>query len=202
MSWERYEECSERTTSDAGEIQDGRLSRHLSCRDTGSRTSHEEIGVRSELVRRKVIQPIIAMLKQGIAPERIALSMAFGVALGVFPALGVTTLLCAVAALVLRLNLPAIQLVNYVVYPLQLALLIPFMKLGGWLFGAPRIGLSAPQVVELLQRDIGNAITQLWIFTLHGVAAWLLVSPVIVLVIYMSLTPILRTVLRREPGTC
>jgi hypothetical protein len=38
--------------------------------------------------------------------------------LGVFPAPGCPTLLCALAALVLRLNPPAIQLVNYFVYPL------------------------------------------------------------------------------------
>jgi len=37
----------------------------------------------------------------------------------------------------LRLNLPAIQLVNLVVYPLQLALLVPFLRAGAWLSIAP-----------------------------------------------------------------
>ncbi|NWG14061.1 MAG: DUF2062 domain-containing protein [Acidobacteria bacterium] len=127
--------------------------------------------------------------------------MAFGVALGVFPALGATTLLCTLAALALRLNLPAIQLVNYIVYPLQLFLLIPFMKLGGWLLGAPRIELSAAQVVEILRGDVWDAISRLWVATVHGIAAWLLVSPIIVLLIHMILTPILRTVLRRAPAS-
>ena len=72
---------------------------------------------------RRLILPILNLLRQGITPEKIALSIAFGIALGVFPVIGATTLLCAAAAIVLRLNLPAIQLVNYFVYPLQIALL-------------------------------------------------------------------------------
>jgi hypothetical protein len=40
-----------------------------------------------------------------------------------------------VAAVVLRLNFPALQLVNYLVYPLQILLLWPFARLGKWLFG-------------------------------------------------------------------
>jgi hypothetical protein len=46
-------------------------------------------------------------------------------------------LLCALAALVLRLNAPAVQAVNYLVYPLQVALFAPFMRLGRRLFQFP-----------------------------------------------------------------
>ncbi len=42
-----------------------------------------------------------------MTPEKMALSLALGGALGVFPALGCTTLLCTLVAIVLRLNLPA-----------------------------------------------------------------------------------------------
>jgi hypothetical protein len=51
----------------------------------------------------------------------------------VFPILGVPTFLCGAAAAVWRLNFPALQLMNYVVY--QIALLWPFARLGGTLFG-------------------------------------------------------------------
>ena len=40
-----------------------------------------------KFLRRKVIQPIIDLLKQGITPERIALTIALGVILGVTPVL-------------------------------------------------------------------------------------------------------------------
>ena len=70
--------------------------------------------------------PIVMLLKQGTAPEKIALSLSMGFVLGIFPVIGSTTLLCAAAAFMFKLNLPAIQLVNYFVYPLQLGLLLPF----------------------------------------------------------------------------
>ena len=46
-------------------------------------------------------------------------------------------LLCALAAIVLRLNLPAIQLVNQLSSPLQLALLIPLSRIGARISGGP-----------------------------------------------------------------
>jgi uncharacterized protein (DUF2062 family) len=85
---------------------------------------------------RKLVRPLVDLLRQGVSPEKIALSVALGVTLGVFPVLGSTTALCALAAFALQLNLPAIQLVNYFVYPLQIALLIPFFRLGEKLFRA------------------------------------------------------------------
>ena len=63
------------------------------------------------------MDPILELLRQGVTPEKIALSLAFGLGLGIFPVLGVSTILCTVAAIVLRLNLPAIQLVNYLAAP-------------------------------------------------------------------------------------
>ena len=74
------------------------------------------------------------MLKEGMSLRKIALCLALGTVLGIFPVLGATTLLCTIAALALRLNLPAIQFVNYMVYPLQLVLLAPFYGAGSWLF--------------------------------------------------------------------
>ena len=66
----------------------------------------------------------------GLSPEAIALVLAVGVVLGVFPVFGAPTLLCLAAAVLFRLNLPALQLVNQVTAPLQWALLIPFARIG------------------------------------------------------------------------
>ena len=87
--------------------------------------------------KNRLIAPFIELLRQGMSPEKIALTIALGIMLGVTPVLGSTTLLCTLAALALRLNLPAIQLVNAVVYPLQIILLIPFFKLGAFAVPTP-----------------------------------------------------------------
>ena len=147
---------------------------------------------------RRLVRPIIDLLRQGVTPEKIAFSIALGVALGVFPVLGSTTALCALAALVLRLNLPAIQVVNYFVYPLQIALLIPFFRLGERLFHAPHLPLSVPQIYAMIHANMWNAIRSLWTTAWHAVVVWCLLAPVFTALVYAVLVPGLRGILRKQ----
>lgn len=130
---------------------------------------------------------IIDLLRQGVTPEKLALSLALGAALGVFPVIGTTTALCAIAALVLRLNLPAIQLVNYVVYPAQIALLIPFFRLGEWIFRAPRLPLSITQVAGMFRGNYWHAIRFLSVSMCHAAVAWCLLAPFGAALLYVVL---------------
>jgi uncharacterized protein (DUF2062 family) len=154
--------------------------------------------VQQGFFHRKLVRPILDLLRQGVTPEKIALSLALGAALGVFPALGWTTALCTIAAIVLRLNLPAIQIVNYLMYPAQIVLLVPFFRLGEKLFRAPHLAVSAPQIYGMIHASAWNAIKLLWTTTWHAMVAWGLIAPVFVGLMYVILTPVLRRVLRRE----
>lgn len=147
-------------------------------------------------LRRKLLDPLLALLRQGVTPERIAISIALGMILGVFPVLGSTTLLCAVVALVLRLNLPAIQLVNYIVYPLQVALLIPFIRLGEKIFRARPLPLSLAQIAAKIHANMWHAIQDLWVTTVHAMVAWMLVCLPVAAIIYFVLLPLLRRLWR------
>jgi uncharacterized protein (DUF2062 family) len=154
--------------------------------------------MREGFFHRRIALPILELLRQGVTPEKIALSIALGAALGVFPAIGWTTALCAIAALLLRLNLPAIQIVNYFMYPAQLALLIPFFRLGEKLFRAPHLPISPSQLQALIHAGLWLTIRRLWTTTWHAMAAWLLLAPVFVAVVYAILVPVLRRVLRKQ----
>ena len=46
------------------------------------------------LWRRRVLEVTLAQLRQGITPQKIALTIALGFILGLFPILGTTTALC------------------------------------------------------------------------------------------------------------
>jgi uncharacterized protein (DUF2062 family) len=147
---------------------------------------------------RRLVRPVLDLLRQGVTPEKIALSLTLGVALGVFPVLGSTTALCALAALVLRLNLPAIQIVNYFVYPLQIGLLIPFFRLGERLFRAPHLPLSVSQIYAMIHANMWSAIRSLWTTTWHAIIVWCVVAPVFAGIAYGILAPALRRVLRKQ----
>ncbi len=148
--------------------------------------------------KRRLVRPILDLLRQGVTPEKIALSVALGAALGVFPAVGWTTALCALAAIILRLNLPAIQIVNYLVYPAQIALLVPFFRVGEKLFRAPHLPISVPQIYALIHASAWNAAKLLWTTTWHAIVVWGLLAPVFVGFVYVILTPVLRRALHRQ----
>ena len=77
---------------------------------------------------------VAAWLRNGISPRRLALTLALGFAIGCLPVVGIPTALCVMVAMTLRLNMPAIQAANYAAMPLQVLLILPFVRLGGWLF--------------------------------------------------------------------
>lgn len=152
---------------------------------------------------RKVVRPILEFLRQGLTPEKLSFTIALGVTLGVIPILGSTVLLCTLAAIAFRLNLAAIQLVNWLVYPFQLALLIPFYRIGGWIFRSPPSELSVVHILALIRTNALHAVATLWTVTVHAVVAWLLLGSVASGLIYLLLVPVLcrmRNQLRPETG--
>jgi uncharacterized protein (DUF2062 family) len=152
------------------------------------------------LVRRRIVDPLVALLRQGITPERLALSLAVGAAVGVFPVLGTTTALCAAIALALRLNIVAIQVANYAVYPLQLVLLIPFVRIGERVLGAEPLPLALGGIVELFRQGLWHALTTLSTSIGHAVVGWALVGPAAAAVLYAALRPVLRRAAATRAG--
>jgi uncharacterized protein (DUF2062 family) len=130
-----------------------------------------------------------AWLRQGISPRRLALTLALGFALGCFPVMGIPTAVCALLALALKLNLPAIQAANYAATPLQMLLIVPFVRLGGWLlaWGTGRavrtsILIHASPLV-LISRMTGQALL-----------AWLVFAVPAVTLMTATLTIVLRRI--------
>ena len=148
----------------------------------------------------KLLRPFVQLLRQGISPEKIALTIALGIVLGVTPVLGSTLALCTLASVLLRLNLPAIQLVNAAVYPLQFLLLIPFYRLGACLFHADATAISLSGVMALIKTGVLNAIQTLWVITLHALVAWTLIGAVTGVILYLALVPVLRGIWRKLPA--
>jgi hypothetical protein len=122
--------------------------------------------------------------------------VAVGCLLGIFPVIGSTTLLCALAAFGLGLNLPLIQLVNCVVYPLQLILLIPQLQAGQRLFGAPPLPITLPRIFEMIRVSVWQTIGTLGAATGRAIVVWMLLSLAVAPLIYFALVPVLRVLVR------
>jgi uncharacterized protein (DUF2062 family) len=145
-----------------------------------------------KFLQRALLTPLLDFLKQGLSPKKLALCVALGLLLGTFPVLGSTTLLCTAAAIAFRLNMPAIQLINYFTYPLQLLLFIPFIRGGEWLFNQPPMPLDLVKIFTMLQTDALGAIGSLWLTNVRAIVAWSLIAPLIAIALYYILVPVFR----------
>jgi uncharacterized protein (DUF2062 family) len=149
-----------------------------------------------EAWQRRVVDVVLAQLRQGITPEKIALTVAMGLTLGLFPVLGSTTLLCFLAGLMLKLNQPIIQLVNYVVYPLQVAGIYFFIRIGEWLTRTPPLQFSIAGLIRQFRAAPLPFFQQFGMTALRGVLAWTLMAPFAAAAIYFILLPVLRRLAR------
>ena len=137
-------------------------------------------------------------MRRGISPRRLALTLALGFAIGCVPVMIVPTFICAALAVTLRLNLAAIQVANYVAMPLQLLLIVPFVRLGAWLFDAGPI--RASQISMLIHTPPFDLVSQLTGILGHALAAWLLIAVPAVALLTLGLTLVLRRVPTMSPA--
>jgi uncharacterized protein (DUF2062 family) len=153
-----------------------------------------------DFFKRRLLDPLLALLKQGVAPERLALCVAIGVTVGLIPVLGISTLLCTVIALAFRLNLPAIQLTQAVMAPLQLLLIVPFVRLGEWMMHAATQPVSISAGLALMKQGIWHTVIVLKDAILHASVAWIAVAPVAIYALYRVLRPIFSRAAAAMPG--
>ncbi len=141
-----------------------------------------------ELIKKKIKalrESFVHYIKQGVTPNKLSLTIVLGVSLSVIPVLGINTVLCFVLALVFRLNIVIIQAINYILFPLQIFLILPFIKLGQNLYGFFD-GVSAPQMFNAIKDGKFKDSFQ-YIVEVHAVAlvGWLsFVLPVSLITYY------------------
>jgi uncharacterized protein (DUF2062 family) len=114
-----------------------------------------------------------------LPPEQVALLLSVGLVLGVFPIMGFPTVFCLLAAFFLRLNPVALQLLNNISSPLQIALLLPLARVGSKLCGATMATHGS------WTGQIGSA-------ALHAVAGWVCICPAMGALIYFTLLLVMR----------
>jgi uncharacterized protein (DUF2062 family) len=150
-------------------------------------------------LRRRLWAPLLSLLRQGVSPGRLALCVAIGIVVGNIPLLGTSTIICAVIALLFRLNLPAMQLVQAAMAPIQVLLIIPHVRLGEWLLRAPHQPLSITAVLALMKQGPETAVTALSNAILHASFAFLLVGPIATFILYRVLRPFFLLAARNAP---
>lgn len=149
-------------------------------------------------LRRRLIDPVLALLRAGLSPGKLALTVSLGMAFGLVPTFGVTTLVSAAVGLRLRLNLPLMQLAAHLMSAFQLALLIPFLRGGATILGeGHRVAhLTLRGLRQLIDHDGWGAVGQLlWRAQLGALLLWAMAAVPLVAVLYFVFRAVFRQVL-------
>ena len=123
-------------------------------------------------IQKKIILPLVTLLKQGVEPSRLSLALTSGALIGVFPVLGIATIVCTGVAALYRLNLPAIQLASYLVFPMQIILFFPFLYIGEVLTGNSLDEISKAKLLETFDMGFLTAIQELTQYFILASIGW------------------------------
>ena len=143
--------------------------------------------------QRRIIQPILAQLTQGVTPDRLAMSFAIGTTCALFPFFGCTTLLSLGVGWALRLNQPLIQIINQLLTPVQLSLILIYVRLGEGLWQTAGHHFTVTEMLHVFREaSVSDFFQRFGRAGVHAFSAWLLTAPVIVGVIYATTRPFLQ----------
>ena len=143
--------------------------------------------------RRTVIEPVQRLLKQGLAPDQLALTLALGVACGLVPMPGMTTLLATTLAWRLRLNVAAMLLLGHLTTPLQLLLFLPFFRWGARLFHhSAAAALSLAQIRHQFLHPTAAGVALLWRASLGAMLIWAVAMVPLTFLLYRGFRPLLE----------
>lgn len=136
----------------------------------------------------KILDPLLGFLKQGMSPKKLALTLALGITFGIMPFMGVSTYLLIIIALIFKLNIAALQIVNYAVYVIQITLFVPFLKFGQFVFNGPKLPFDLSNVIGMLQTKFWVTLDAIWQVNALGLVVWaILIIPLGLAIYYASL---------------
>ncbi|MDB6092554.1 MAG: hypothetical protein JWM32_116 [Verrucomicrobia bacterium] len=144
--------------------------------------------------QRRIRDPIVAQLTQGITPEKIALTLAVGSAFALFPLLGTTTLLCFIVAVALRLNQPIVQLINQALWPVHIPAIFGCVRLGEAMFGAPHAHFTIRHMHDLLWSSPRLFVHQFGLTAMYALVAWAVLAPFYITIVYFIALPLMREI--------
>jgi uncharacterized protein (DUF2062 family) len=142
----------------------------------------------------KVKQAVLNALRQGWTPDAVSWSVAWGLTWSVFPIYGTTTLALGVIGVIWRLNHPILQSINYLMAPVKLLMIIPYIRLGEWLFRPEHpFTLSIPEFTMRFKEAPMETLGEFAATFLHAICGWGITMPFLMAGSYFTTNLLLRT---------
>ena len=144
----------------------------------------------------RVLLPVANIRKQGFSSETLAMSISIGIIGGAFPVIGLASYVCLLLTLAFKQNIIIVQVVNWLVYPLQILLIIPFLRIGNSIFSGGAFTLTLHQLVAAFQGGLMNGIKLIGLISLYGIVAWVAIAIPALIISYTLFLLLFRTIKR------
>jgi len=129
---------------------------------------------------RRVKDPLVALLKQGSTPEALANTLAWTGVCSVFPFFGFTTGLNIAVGHALKLNHALMQSVNWLLSPLQLIMILVYVRMGETLWRSHESQFSvAGMLSSVKELSVMEFLKTFGWAGVHAFSAWALTAPVL-----------------------
>lgn len=151
-----------------------------------------------KLRKHRHLQRVIVYFRKDANPASLARNITIGILISISPFIGFTTASLALAAALFRLNFPFVLALSYLVYPLQLLLVVPYIRLGEELLEKEHMGMTLGSMKALFNEGFIYAMKELWQANVCGFASWFILSIPIGLAMYFLLVQFFRTMGNRE----
>jgi len=173
----------------------------MSMNATGSPSATDE--PKPSFWQRRVVEPIKQQLTQGVTPQRISATLGVGTVCSLFPFLGFTSLLNLGVGMALRLNQPILQVLNQLLGPLQLVMVLIYVKGGELIWGATSDPFSVTEMLtSFAELSLMEFLTKFGWAGVHAFTAWIITAPVLFALVYFPLRPVIeRLAALRKPSS-
>jgi uncharacterized protein (DUF2062 family) len=143
---------------------------------------------------KRVKQAVVNALRQGWSPQAVCWSVAWGFTWSIFPIYGITMATLGVIGMIWKLNHPIMQSINYLMAPVKFLLIIPYIRLGEWMFRPERpFTLSIPEFTLRFKDAPLDTLAEFAATFLHAIIGWLVTVPLLMAGSYLVTSLTLRT---------
>lgn len=145
-----------------------------------------------------MLDPIIALLTQGVTPAKVAQTLGVCAVCSLFPFFGATSLLNLVVGLALRMNQPIMQAMNQLLGPVQVLMILVYVRLGEWMWGASASSFTVAEVLRVFREEpFTEFLSRFGLAGWYAFTAWLITAPLLFAVVTFPLRPLLLRLGRR-----
>ena len=137
---------------------------------------------------------IIALFKQGLTPVELTQSIIVSGLISTIPILGVSTFLLTALSLKRKLNLPIMIAQSYIMWPIQVVMIIPFINIGEFIFSVPKTNHSAAEIILSFQNSFFGTVSHLSFELLCGFGGWMLTAVPFSAGVYLLIVYILKSI--------